>query len=102
MEMSSPLVECERVRFVISGIAVEMAASADVLPLFALHLDRTVLLVMADCKVIIIQYTSAVLMWINKGIYTTNAMTMRGAEILCNANGKYFSVSALCKLVSLL
>ncbi|CAH0578321.1 unnamed protein product [Chrysodeixis includens] len=45
-----PLMECERIRFVISGIAVEMAASADVLPLFALHLDRTALLVLSDTK----------------------------------------------------
>lgn len=57
MEMSSPLLECERVRLVISGIAIEMAASPDVLPLFALHLDRTALLVMADSKVIIIKNT---------------------------------------------
>ncbi|XP_075990406.1 vacuolar protein sorting 13B isoform X2 [Anticarsia gemmatalis] len=42
--------ETERVRCVIAGVVVEMAASADVPPLFALHLDRSAIRVNTDNK----------------------------------------------------
>ncbi|KAJ0183610.1 hypothetical protein K1T71_000033 [Dendrolimus kikuchii] len=42
--------QAERLRCVVAGVAVEMSASADALPLLALHVDRAALLLISDPK----------------------------------------------------